>query len=74
MWANWFKLLPISPGYWQTCCISIPWSVGMNRALSARINIRDVMKGMELAERIPSGIVHINDQTINLDKRRRAFF
>ncbi|HEX2274907.1 MAG TPA: aldehyde dehydrogenase family protein [Acidimicrobiales bacterium] len=26
---------------------------------------RDVMKGLALAERIPSGIVHINDQTVN---------
>jgi benzaldehyde dehydrogenase (NAD) len=25
----------------------------------------DVMKGLALAERIPSGIVHINDQTVN---------
>jgi benzaldehyde dehydrogenase (NAD) len=33
--------------------------------LSLGILTRDVMKGMELAERIPSGIVHINDQTIN---------
>jgi benzaldehyde dehydrogenase (NAD) len=33
--------------------------------LSLGILTRDVMKGMELAERIPSGIVHINDQTIS---------
>jgi len=33
--------------------------------LSLGILTRDVMKGLELAERIPSGIVHINDQTIN---------
>jgi benzaldehyde dehydrogenase (NAD) len=26
---------------------------------------RDVMKGLALAERIPTGIVHINDQTVN---------
>ena len=26
---------------------------------------RDVMKGLALAERIPSGLVHINDQTVN---------
>ena len=32
--------------------------------LSLGILTRDVMKGMELAERIPSGIVHINDQTV----------
>jgi len=33
--------------------------------LALGILTRDVMKGMELADRIPSGIVHINDQTIN---------
>jgi benzaldehyde dehydrogenase (NAD) len=33
--------------------------------LSLGILTRDVMKGLELAERIPTGIVHINDQTVN---------
>lgn len=33
--------------------------------LSLAILTRDVMQGLSLAERIPSGIVHINDQTIN---------
>jgi benzaldehyde dehydrogenase (NAD) len=33
--------------------------------LSLGIMTRDVMKGLDLAERIPSGIVHINDQTVN---------
>ncbi len=33
--------------------------------LSLGILTRDVMKGLELAERISSGIVHINDQTVN---------
>jgi benzaldehyde dehydrogenase (NAD) len=32
--------------------------------LSLGILTRDVLKGLELAERIPSGIVHINDQTV----------
>jgi benzaldehyde dehydrogenase (NAD) len=32
--------------------------------LSLGILTADVLKGMELAERIPSGIVHINDQTV----------
>jgi benzaldehyde dehydrogenase (NAD) len=32
--------------------------------LSLGILTRDVMKGVELADRIPSGVVHINDQTI----------
>jgi benzaldehyde dehydrogenase (NAD) len=33
--------------------------------LSLSIITRDVMKGMALAERIPSGLVHINDQPIH---------
>jgi benzaldehyde dehydrogenase (NAD) len=33
--------------------------------LSLVILTRDVMKGLELAERIPTGLVHINDQTVN---------
>ncbi|MEU5911687.1 benzaldehyde dehydrogenase [Micromonospora sp. NPDC047527] len=33
--------------------------------LSLGILSRDVMKAMALADRIPSGIVHINDQTVN---------
>jgi benzaldehyde dehydrogenase (NAD) len=33
--------------------------------LSLGILTRDVMRGLEIAERIPSGLVHINDQTIN---------
>jgi benzaldehyde dehydrogenase (NAD) len=38
---------------------------GTEYGLSLGILTRDVMKGLELADRIPSGIVHINDQTIN---------
>jgi NAD-dependent aldehyde dehydrogenases len=33
--------------------------------LSLGILTRDVMKAMSLADRIPSGIVHINDQTVD---------
>jgi benzaldehyde dehydrogenase (NAD) len=33
--------------------------------LSLGIMAGNVMKALELAERIPSGIVHINDQTVN---------
>ena len=33
--------------------------------LSLGILTDDVMKGLALAERIPSGLVHINDQTVN---------
>lgn len=33
--------------------------------LSLGILTRDVMRGLRLAERVPTGIVHINDQTVN---------
>lgn len=33
--------------------------------LSLGILTRDVMRGLALAERIPTGLVHINDQTVN---------
>ncbi|WP_017934586.1 aldehyde dehydrogenase family protein [Nocardioides sp. Iso805N] len=33
--------------------------------LSLGILTRDVMRGLALAERVPTGLVHINDQTIN---------
>ncbi|HET6480964.1 MAG TPA: aldehyde dehydrogenase family protein, partial [Actinoplanes sp.] len=33
--------------------------------LSLGILSRDVMKALALAEQIPTGIVHINDQTVN---------
>lgn len=33
--------------------------------LSLGIVTRDAMKGLEVAQRIPTGIVHINDQTVN---------
>lgn len=33
--------------------------------LSLGILTRDVMRGLEIASRIPSGIVHINDQTVD---------
>jgi benzaldehyde dehydrogenase (NAD) len=33
--------------------------------LSLSILTKDVMRGLALAERIPTGIVHINDQTVN---------
>jgi benzaldehyde dehydrogenase (NAD) len=33
--------------------------------LSLGIVTRDALRGLELADRLPTGIVHINDQTVN---------
>ena len=38
---------------------------GTDYGLSLGILTRDVYAGPQLAERIPSGLVHINDQTVN---------
>jgi benzaldehyde dehydrogenase (NAD) len=38
---------------------------GTSYGLSLGILTRDVMKGLALADRVPSGLVHINDQTVN---------
>ncbi|GAB3360292.1 benzaldehyde dehydrogenase [Modestobacter lapidis] len=38
---------------------------GTEYGLSLGILTRDVYAGLELAERIPAGLVHINDQTVN---------
>jgi benzaldehyde dehydrogenase (NAD) len=40
-------------------------AAGSDYGLSLSILTRDVMRGLALAERIPTGIVHINDQTVN---------
>ncbi len=40
-------------------------AAGTEYGLSLGILAGDVMRALELAERIPSGIVHINDQTVN---------
>lgn len=38
---------------------------GTGYGLSLGIMTKDVMKGLALADRIPTGIVHINDSTAN---------
>lgn len=40
-------------------------AAGTDYGLSLGILTRDIYAGLELAERIPSGLVHINDQTVN---------
>jgi benzaldehyde dehydrogenase (NAD) len=37
---------------------------GSEHGLSLGVLTRNVMRGLEIADRIPTGIVHINDQTI----------
>jgi benzaldehyde dehydrogenase (NAD) len=37
---------------------------GGEHGLSLGVLTRNVMRGLEIADRIPTGIVHINDQTI----------
>jgi benzaldehyde dehydrogenase (NAD) len=57
---------PVAP---VTSFSSLDEVVGLARGteygLSLGILTRDVYAGLQLAERIPSGLVHINDQTVN---------
>jgi benzaldehyde dehydrogenase (NAD) len=41
------------------------WAAQGEYGLSLGIVTRDAARGLDLAERIPTGIVHINDQTVN---------
>ena len=60
-----------SSGRWRRSCgstrstTSCGWPADTPYGLSLGILTRDVMRGLEIAERIPTGLVHINDQTIN---------
>jgi benzaldehyde dehydrogenase (NAD) len=44
---------------------AVELAAGTEYGLSLGILTRDVYKGLQIAERIPSGLVHINDQTVN---------
>jgi benzaldehyde dehydrogenase (NAD) len=44
---------------------AIALAAASDYGLSLGIVTRDVMRGLAIAERIPTGIVHINDQTVN---------
>jgi len=43
---------------------AVELAAGSEYGLSLGILTRDVYKGLEIAERIPTGLVHINDQTV----------
>ena len=44
---------------------AVEMAAGTDYGLSLGILTRDVYQGLAIAERIPSGLVHINDQTVN---------
>ena len=52
---------PVRLARWEKVQLAAENSYG----LSLGIFTRDPLKGLELADRIHSGIVHINDQTVN---------
>jgi benzaldehyde dehydrogenase (NAD) len=54
---------PVTP--FSTLDEVVELAVGTEYGLSLGILTRDVYAGLRLAERIPSGLVHINDQTVN---------
>jgi len=57
---------PVAPvTRFSTLDEAVALASGTEYGLSLGILTRDVMRGLELAERIPTGIVHINDQTVN---------
>ena len=57
---------PVAPvASFSTFEEAIRLATSSDYGLSLGIVTRDVMKGLALADRIPTGIVHINDQTVN---------
>jgi benzaldehyde dehydrogenase (NAD) len=54
---------PVTP--FKTLDEAVALASGTEYGLSLAIMSRDVMKALDLAERIPSGLVHINEQTVN---------
>jgi benzaldehyde dehydrogenase (NAD) len=57
---------PVAPVVrFSTLDEAVALAAGTEYGLSLGILTRDVMKALELAERIPNGLVHINDQTVN---------
>jgi benzaldehyde dehydrogenase (NAD) len=57
---------PVAPvARFSTVDEAVKLAAGSEYGLSLGIVTRDVMKGLALADRIPTGIVHINDQTVS---------
>lgn len=57
---------PVAPvAKFSTLDEAVALATQSDYGLSLGILTRDVMKGLDLADRIPSGIVHINDQTVD---------
>lgn len=57
---------PVAPvTRFSTLDEAIALASGTEYGLSLGILTSDMMRGLDLAERIPTGIVHINDQTVN---------
>lgn len=54
---------PVTP--FRTLDEVVELARGTEYGLSLGILTRDVYAGLQLAERIPSGLVHVNDQTVN---------
>ncbi|MFJ9537662.1 aldehyde dehydrogenase family protein [Streptomyces sp. NPDC101225] len=57
---------PVAPvRAFSTADEAAAWAAQSEYGLSLGIVTRDAARGLDLAERIPTGIVHINDQTVN---------
>jgi benzaldehyde dehydrogenase (NAD) len=57
---------PVAPvARFSTADEAVKLAAESEYGLSLGILTRDVMRGLELARRIPTGIVHINDQTVD---------
>jgi benzaldehyde dehydrogenase (NAD) len=57
---------PVAPvTRFSTVDEAVALAAGSDYGLALGILTRDVMKALSIAERVPSGTVHINDQTVN---------
>ncbi|GLW07051.1 aldehyde dehydrogenase [Microtetraspora sp. NBRC 13810] len=57
---------PVAPvARFSTAAEAVRLATATEFGLSLGIVTRDVMRGLDLADRLPTGIVHVNDQTVN---------